>query len=300
MKKVSLPRKTLYLCASAILACAAVVVFGSWRVGSSASQKDQYLTDIRNGIGREVKFSKKNDSRENVRTSVKSATAFIYERSGIRFSENAEERLTELDSNIQSGVRRHISQEELTDALTNTAIERVSDLTDGQIDYASKSFRLLTNSEMTLRANGKGAMTEEEFASRVRAMREESGHPDPTFHTAIKAVIADEVSKRVKTLEEALPEHFGGADDEGLTATQAILITYSVASDDPMQHSTHDLRDITYEENKALRGNGYKRGHMSEKPYGPRGSRFSTPLHLLFNERTMGRFMDHLEGRDAQ
>lgn len=119
------------------------------------------------------------------------------------------------------------------------------------------------------------------------------------FHGAAKLAIGSEVTRRVTSLSDAIPENFGPA---GLTPIQAVLITYSVASDDPLMDSAINL----HKRMRAIQlgftritGQAYASpdGHFA---YGPNGYVFSTPIDLVLDDQTVNLLLNHIEERSAR
>jgi hypothetical protein len=112
-------------------------------------------------------------------------------------------------------------------------------------------------------------------------------------------MVADEVKKRLDDLSEALPEQLGNSEVDGVTPTQAVIIAYSIAADDPLSDSQSDIKEMKAEQNMAL-----KRTRAAEKaqkqdsgrPYGPNGFAFSTPAHLVMNKKTVDKLISRTEG----
>ena len=98
-------------------------------------------------------------------------------------------------------------------------------------------------------------------------------------------MIEEEVNDRVVSLGAALPEQFGQAGEQGVTPTQALLIAYSVATEDPLTDSRSDITQMmvrkriddrqTREQKKAQRD-------VSGRPYGSHGLIQPSAAHLFF------------------
>jgi hypothetical protein len=97
-------------------------------------------------------------------------------------------------------------------------------------------------------------------------------------------MLEEEVRDRAAKLSAALPEQFGRASAQGVTPTQALLIAYSVAADDPLTDSRSDISQMmvqkrmdarqTREQKQALK-------HISGRPYGPRGLVHPSAAHIF-------------------
>jgi hypothetical protein len=253
------------------------------------------------GVGREVHFAKRGDSYGAVMSAIKSASRFINQRSGIRLGESVEKRLAGMEHSILKGESRRVSVDELTEVLTDTAVERMTAATDEEIDAASQSFRVGPNEDVTLRADGRGRMTPQEFASQAKAMRNMSRQGDTLVRETVRPLVAKEVSERVKTLSEGLPEGFRDVESKGVSPSQALLIAYSVSSNDNLGVASKRLQTLTQRENRELKAQGHElRRASSDKPFGANGARFSTPLDLVLDDKTVHGVLDRVERRTKQ
>lgn len=199
----------------------------------------------------------------------------------------------------------------MAEILTQTALERISRSTDQEIDYAAETLRGFDAADLPesfrrgrdkikLRASIAGSATPEDFKAQVKSLRNADSASKEIFRGAAKVAIGNEVTRRVSSLNDAIPEKF--ASSNGLTPIQAVLITYSVASDDQLMDSASNLQ-------KRLRSIqiGFTRitgktyaspdGHFA---YGPNGYVFSTPIDLVFDDQTVNLLLDHIEERSAR
>lgn len=319
MKFLNSLRQTRIALFALALTCALFVGAGVWRAMALSTNQDQresemsraemeqqFRAQMRDGLGREVQFARPGDGHEAVRVAVGSATNFIYGRSGVQLNERTQGRLAEIERRVLNGESRRISVDELTDALTETAMERMSTLTDNEIDYAAETLRAVeifydgeNHHNVMLRANGGGYMSREDFVSQARSLREQAARSDNLLREAMRVAIEEEVKASVRVFSETVPESFGNVQERGVTPAQAILLTYSIASDDPLALSTRSLQTETSMTNRSLRAEGAP-VHNSDKLYGVHGCRFSTPLDLVFNDQTLNRLLTRLERGNTQ
>lgn len=310
MKVLSKRGKRLLVVALAAV-CASLVVAGvrreaasraeQGRAGGRGSQQRMMRAQLLEGVGKEVQFAKRGDSYGAAVSAIKSASRFIQERSGVRLGESVEKRLAGMEHSILKGESRRLSLDELADVMTDAALERASAATDQEIDSAAKSFRVGPNEDVTLRADGRGQMTPQEFASQARALRESSRQGDGALRETVRSAVADEVRGRARALKEGLPERFGQVDSKGVMPSQALLLAYSVSSNDNLGVASRRLREITERENRELKAQGHvPRRPVSDAPFGPNGGRFSTPLDLVFDDKTMHGLLDRVERRSKQ
>jgi hypothetical protein len=254
---------------------------------------------VRDGLGKEVKFANEKSTGEEVRESVESAAGFIKERSGLELSARVKEKLADLETENLSGREQAISPAELTDALTDTAVERLSSVSDAEIDQAATTLSQ-SDGEIILRGNGRGHITSSEFVKQARAMRNMSRRGDAMLRDAVHKEVEDAVAERVKTFSRAVPEQFGGAE-KGVTPLQAVLITYSVVSDDLLAGSTDTLKNKVEKTHYAKKKLGLARADSAPgKAYGKGGTLFAAPVDLILDEATMTRLLDRVGGRSAK
>jgi hypothetical protein len=278
----------------------------------SADGKRLFQERLRNGVGREVVFTRPGDGPENVRASVNSLARFIYARSGVRLSEQAKGRLADLEGRTLAGEYRRLTADELSDAVGRAAVERIATLSDEQMAYAAECLRGFDapdlpesvrrgRAKVRLRASKPGELTPSQVVDQAKAIRDADGASRSLFLGAAKNAVAGELKGRRAFLGEALPEYFG-TDDAGLTPLQALLLTYSVASDDLLTDSAAGLR-------ARMRGIQERLARASGEPYpspeghhayGPNGYVFSTPLDLAFDDRSVALLLDHIAERGAR
>jgi hypothetical protein len=274
------------------LAAAFVIAGGvaAWRASGlpaeASSEGRQKLKErLRKGVGSEVRFASAASSHEQVDEAVVSAAEFIQRRSGLRMSDETRKSLAKAESDVLKGKAKHISLGELTDSLTGAVVGRLATLTDEEIRQAAE-VSADERGEIRSRADEKwGVLTKESLIQQAESGREWSRRGDSALGAALRPMIEGEVNDRALKLGAALPEQFGQAGAQGVTPTQALLIAYSVAADDPLTDSRSDIEQvlvqkrmdarITREEKKAQK-------NVSGRPYGPHGSLHPSAAHLFF------------------
>jgi uncharacterized protein (UPF0297 family) len=209
------------------------------------------------------------------------------------------ERLAQLEQQTLAGNRNRITVDALVSALTETGLERLSTLSDEEIEYAANTLHEggSTGGHVLARASGRGFMKTPEFIAQAKSLRNQvtQSERDSILRLMASATVAAEVKDRVRVFSETLPEEFGDAETKGLTPMQAALITYSVASDDLLMNSRENLQRQIEREDKDLRAEGKALGLKSDKAYGVNGARYSTPLNLVTDERTMRSLLNRLD-----
>jgi hypothetical protein len=299
----SLQRKRLIAIALAV-ACAALCGAAIWRASrlpAEASSKDKQnrLERLHKGVGSEVRFASADATPEQIEAAVGSTADFIYWRSGLKMSDETRKNLVKAEYQSTKGYGKDFTLGELTDALTAAVSERLATLTDEEIQQAADASSD-EHGEIRSRADGKwGVLSKGELISQARAGREWSKRGDAALRAALRPMIEEEVNDRVVALSAALPEQFGQASARGVTPTQALLIAYSVAADDPLTDSRSDIEQMivqkridarqTREEKKALK-------NVSGRPYGPRGLLHPSASHIFFNKAAVDKLLNLSEG----
>jgi hypothetical protein len=290
---------------------AALIGVGIWPlklipIGQAVGQHDvrhafterEINDQIRRGLGRQVRFASPRDSSEKVSESVWQVSNFIYERSGLMMSAQTRERLIDMESRALGKEDHRVGLDALSDALTETALERMSTLTDQEIENARTTF-LGDGQTITTRASGGSLLAPETFVANVRALREEALRKDPVLRNGVRNFIGAEVASRAALLGAALSEDFGRASASGMTPLQAVVFTYSVASDDQLNGSRGELQEAISRINQA-KGRENPKTPSTERAYGVNGRLFATPLNILFNPGTFNSFLDRIERGGAK
>jgi len=283
------------------LACVVLGGIGVWQASrlparASSEDRQQLQKQLRKGIGGEVRFASR---PEQVDEAVASAADFIYWRSGLKMTDETKKKVAKAERDVLNGQSRHISVEELTDNMTVVVIDRLATLTDEEIRRVTE-LSSDANGEIRSRADARwGVLTEKELIQQAKAGREWSRRGDIGLQTGLRSMIEGEVNDRVSTLSTVLPEQFGNAHSQGLTPTQALLIAYSVAADDPLTHSRGDIAQIllqkrmdasqTREQRKAQK-------NVSGRPYGPHGLIHPSAPNVFFTKAGVAKLLKLSEG----
>ena len=277
-----------------------------------AQSKENFKAAVRDGIGTEVQFAAPGDDNKNVRASIESAAQFMRKRSGVDLRGQTKTRLAEMEASTLAGTTRRITPDELSEIIASTAIERISAASDEEIDRAAETLRGFDapdlpdsfrrgRARVRLRSSMEGTLTPDQFASQVKAIRD----ADPILKYAVLKPMAiraasSEIKSCTRNLSEAVPEQFGSAATD-LTPLQAVLTAYSIVSEDRLAYSSTNLQKrmeglqdlITKTTGKRYPSpNGYL-------AYGPNGYLVSTPLDMVFDERTVNLLLDHIAERSV-
>lgn len=262
---------------------------------ASAQDKQHLNKQLRKGVGSEVQFASMPDQTSEA---VASAADFIYWRSGLEMSDETKKKLAYAESNVLTGASQRISVSELTDNMTTLVVERLATLTDDEIRWVAE-VSSDANGQMRSRADGKwGVLNKKQLTQQAKAGREWSQRGDFALRDALHSMLEGEVNDRVSTLSAALPEQFGQAGDEGLTPTQALLIAYSVATDDQLTDSRSDIQQAVVQQriDTGETREKKKKLKVSGRPYGPNGFLHPSAPQLFFTKASVDKLLNLSEG----
>jgi hypothetical protein len=286
----------------AFLVSAGIAVWYSSSLPAKASAEDKQnlQNQLRKGIGSEVRFAARPERADEA---VASAADFIHWRSGLKLADGFKKRLAKAESDVLSGKSPYIAVDELTDDMTTAVVERLATLTDEEIEEAAEA-SADAHGEVRSRADAKwGVMSKEDLILQAKAGREWSRRGGVGLQHGLRSMIGGEVNDRVSTLSAHLPEQFKNANSQGVTPTQALLIAYSVAADDPLTNSRSDIAQMlmqkrmdkrqTREERKAQK-------NVSGGPYGPKGLLHPSAPNLFFTKSAIDKLLNLNEGGKKQ
>jgi hypothetical protein len=299
-----LQRRPLIVIATvlAFLVTGGIAVWHSFQLPAKASAEDkQHLQNkLRKGIGSEVRFASRPEQADEA---VASAADFIYWRSGLKMSDELKKKLAKAESDVLSGKSPFISVSELTGDMTTAVVEGLGTLTDKEIAEAAAASSD-ANGEIRSRADAKwGVMSRKELIQQAKAAREWSRRGDVALQTGLRSMIEGEVNDRVSTLSTLLPEQFGNANSQGVTPTQALLIAYSVAADDPLTNSRSDIAEMLKQkrmEERQTREQRQAQKNISGRPYGPHGLLHPSAPQLFFTRNAVNKLLNLNEGGEKQ
>jgi hypothetical protein len=274
------------------LAVAFVMVGGAavWHASrlpaeASAENKQNVHERLRKGLGSEVRFASAAANPQQIDEAVRSTDEFIYWRSGLRMTDETKKRLAKAESDVLKGKTKHISLGELTDSLTTAVVERLGTLTDEEIQLAADA-SADEHGEIPSRSGGKwGEVTKQTLIRQAKSGREWSQQGDTALSAGLRPLLEEEVNTRAMTLGAALPEQFGQAGAQGVTPTQALVIAYSIAADDPLTDSRSDISQMIVQKRmdaRLTREQKKAQKNVSSRPYGARGLLQPSAPHLFF------------------
>ncbi len=285
-----------------LAACLAVGGVTAWnaftrRAEASSKQKQNLQERLQRGVGSEVRFASAAATKKEIDESIASTTDFIYRRSGLQLSADVKQRLAKSESKVLKGETQRITIAELTDNLTSSAVDRLTKLTDEEIQQGIE-MSSDENGEFRPRADKWSSLTKDELIQQARSLRGMSRSDASAFQSALHPIIEREVNDRVNMLSTVLPERFGESRTQGITPSQALLISYSVAADDPLTDSRGEIEQLIAEkrvERRLTREQRKTRKDESSRPYGPYGQVHPSAAHLFFSKDGVNKLLK-LEG----
>jgi hypothetical protein len=297
-----------------------------WRSSALKAEKQaeatrRFYERIRDGVGREVQFASPGEPSGKIRDSVNSVDQFIFKRSGVKLSGDAKNRLSEMEYRALNGTNQRITVSELSDILSAIAFERLSTLSDQEISHIDDSLRGLNDpqlpesfqrgrkSHIKLRASKISILNSEQFVEQVKAIKHQVGTPAGlVFYGMARNTITAEVKEKTRLFAEVTPEKFPliwdlSNDSEatpGMTPLQAVLLTYSVASDDHLADSETNLKKyMTALQRARVAKLGQFPTEEGRFAFGVYGFIYSSPIDLVFDEATMTSLLNRIEERMA-
>jgi hypothetical protein len=277
-----------------------VITWRASRLPAEASSGDKQPSKerLRRGVGSEVRFASAASRPEQVDEAVRSAAEFIRWRSGLLMSDETRKSLAKAESDVLKGKAGRVTLGELTDDLTSAVVDRLATATDEEIELAADA-SADANGEIRSRADGRwGVLHRDEFIRQAKSGREWSRQGDSALRAALRPLIEEEVNGRASALGAALPEQFGQAGTQGVTPAQALLIAYSVGTDDPLADSRGDVEQTLVQkrmEARLTREQKKAQKNVSGRPYGEHGSIHPSAAPLFF-KTAVGKLLSRAEG----
>lgn len=288
-------------------------------VTSGSTHKEEFQQKVRNALA-ELNFSPGN-SQDNINASTNKLAKFIYYRSGIKLSKATKDSLSSKEQKAQTESKR-ITQTQLAEALTTVACEKLAVLSDSDIDAMADNLRGFNTPEVSaaylnlrktvkLRANGEGTMEPADFVKRLKNARADeidyqnqagatASVKSPLYRMALRNRLNTEIKERTDYLAASSPDFFSGSTNNDLTPTQALLLTYSIVTNDSLAGNQAELQS-KMEEKQQIIVQHWKNpfpGPQNQRAYGVNGYMFSTPSDLLLDDAVMTRVLS-LAGQEG-
>jgi hypothetical protein len=251
----------------------------------------------------QVKFPSTRSSEGEIQQSVESIDNFLYSRSNIRLSETVKTRLVAAEQQVALGANSRLTAEQLIDVLTEVALKRLQSLTEDDIRKAKATY------EKAYIVDGSYAgftwkqikVSPADFEKNLRRLSERSKSNNRELRNSLQKLIAGNspesgVNGQLQLYARVMPEQFGAVMQAGISPSQAVLIAYAIASDDPIHISRTALENEMAQAHKNIGGQRYPEPNGS-CPFGTNGYLFATPLDLIFNDQTIGSMLDAIQTR---
>lgn len=280
---------------------AATVLSGFTQAFSQTSQKEAtrlkqdemrniFFSQIKEGVGTEIKYPRSQNA-EKIREAVISLSDFIRARSGFEISTEWQAKIAELEQKRATGAINSISTDDLSNILAEVGIRRIERMTDEEIEQIAGIMRE-GRDYIALRADGRGSVERNLFIKEFRDARAKAGKNSKQLKNELLSFIKSEINNRVSVYSRALPEQFGKSQSAGLPPIQAVLLTYSVISDDWLQYSQNNLEKT---EQDFMEKSGGTSRNVQVKAFGEKGSRFSSPLNILLDQQAINDLVTSIE-----
>lgn len=302
---------------TAMSICAVIAGINLWISSADNNRVDEpnkQIARLRDGLS-EMEFTTLNNSPKNARASVESLARFLRKRSGITLEQDIKTKIAATEERVASGNLRRISANQLDVILAQVVQERLAALSDQEMNYAIETLRGFNSpdlpddysrgrSRIRPRASMLGPKVTENFVTQMKSLRNQASANESSLKFLLGSFMKTEVEVRAKLLSEALPSQFtqdgtwSGPNGVKLTPVQAILIAYSVVSDDYLLDSEANQQKLM----KSLHEAGVKKaGHFPDPTgkfaYGVNGYVYSSPVDLFFNDQIVGRILQLIEER---
>jgi hypothetical protein len=251
----------------------------------------------------QVEFPSAASSEGEIKRSVESIDNFLYSRSNIRLSETVKTRLVAAERKVALGANTRLTSEQLIGVLTDVALKRLQSLTENDIRRAKATY------EKSHIVDGSYAgftwkqikVSPADFEKNLKRLSERSKSNNRELRNILQKLIAGSspesgVNGQLQLYARVLPEQFGAVMQAGISPTQALLIAYALASDDPIHVARTALENEMVQAHKNIGGPRYPEPNGS-CPFGTNGYLFATPLDLVFNDQTIGSMLDAIEAR---
>lgn len=313
MKLTFLRPRSRFIAVVLVTLSAAILALSVWHINSVRGQdpQEEFYARIRDGVGGEVALAPPNATVAAARISVDDLSDFMYSRAGVGLTETVKNRLANMEVSALAGTTRRITPDELSTIIAETAMERISALTQQQIEYSAETFRGFDHPQLpesfrrgrdhiALRASGGQDGTPADFIAQLTKIKGADQTSQKIYKGAAKNLATQEVDERIGMLGAAIPDKYGTVKS-GMTPLQAMLIAYSVASDDLLCDSATNLRlrmQATQRGVSDITGTSFPSPN-GYRAYGSNGYFFSSPLEIMLDEVTMNRLLDRIQERSV-
>lgn len=282
--------------------------------------EDEFHQGVRNALA-EINLSTSNNLNA-INSSSDNLANFIYYRSGVQLNQKNKDSLSQTEQNALEQSTR-VSQGQLTQILTDVSFEKLVTLSDSQISAMSETLRGFNSADLSpvfidgrrfvrLRSTGEGTMDPAYFENKLKEQRNSeidyqnrlnsgatTSYSDKIRHVALSKQINKQISTRASYLAAASPDFFDGSPNNDMTPMQAMLLTYSVVTNDMLIGNQMELQQkmsIRQQDISNFWGQQYP-SPAGSHAYGDNGYIFSTPLSLLLDDAATTRIINLIKER---
>jgi hypothetical protein len=234
-------------------------------------------------------------------------SSFMYYRSGIQLSQSNKDLLRTTELNFWSNNKR-VDPATLTSILADLVYEQVPQLSNTQITEITEGFRGFNapglpasfqenRNFVTLRASGRGQMSTSGFSTELTALRD-GGIGTKTAQTMVYVAVDAEVNRKTKMILDASPNFFGGVEMR-MTPLQAVLVAYSIVTDDQLLYNQSELQQRMQNMQTGIQqaiGQSYP-SPSGYRAYGGNGYIFSSPAQTILTDARITRLLTSIQER---
>lgn len=304
MKKNNL--KLISFCAFVALVMGGVFFWKATST-SSTSNTQEFYQGVRNALS-EINLPDSNNAVA-INSAADNFSNFINYRSGVQINQSNKNLLTQSEQSAWSNSKR-ITKADLAQILTDVSFERLVALSDSDINNMAETLRGFNppgglpssyqsiRGSVKVRADGEGAMMPNQFIGQLKSTRDTFVEGSSTkviemTRAALYNRMLVELSERVDYLNEADPDFFGETKGS-MTPMQAMLLTYSVVSDDMLVGNQNELQQKVTEVQQLASGFGTEPypSAQGSKAYGANGYVYSSPTNLLLDDSTTSKILN--------
>lgn len=292
-----------------------------WKISptSGTTNSAQYEQKMRNALG-EAGLATSN-SAPLIAAAPANLADFIYNRSGVQLSQANKDSLADLEAKSWNQSKR-ITQDGLTEVVTQVAFERLVTLSDPSLDSMTETMLGFDDPNMSayyksrrtqimLRLTGEGLMTPQNFKNEIKNVRtnaiacqtlcsSQQAFSNRMSKSALRNRIRTEILGLTTRLGAADPGFSGGNIDD-MTPAEAMLIAYAVVTNDTVAGTTtelqQDLSAIQSHLNQSA-GGPYP-SPVGRRPFGTNGYLYSTAASFLLDDTTTARLLDLIKEGSA-
>jgi len=300
-------KRVLAFLAAALCVLSVAIIAAFWKtdVSSGTTGLEEFHQHVREGLA-EISLPTSNDAAA-INSAADNLGNFINYRSGVQISQANKDLLKNTEQNFRSQGKK-ITPDQLSQILTDVAVERFPTITEAEINSAMESLRGFNHPDLPLgfkkgriyvypRGNGEGTMFAEAF--KTEAINIRNSGLNKFMISAASSRISLEIERTINALADASPEYFGTAKSK-LTPLQAILITYAIVADDHLGYNqvglNQRMQTMQQRISQAI-GEPYPAG---QRAYGDNGYITPMPVSVALNDATVSRILNLIEERGSQ